>query len=130
MSLSVCFGREDSPAIKHEIYDEISHMMRSNATHMVAERAVYETADLLTFLAEALADEQLEKARRYCVKLISISAQAGLARLGRMAADLIICIDRHDQVALAAVSTRVLRFGNECLFHAIEVFDSRANPPR
>lgn len=86
----------------------------------MVDRAVYEMADRLWMLKEALLEAEMKKARRLATSLAAVSKQIGLTDFSRVARDLRNCIDAENTVAIAAVGDRLQRVGEGSLFFAAE----------
>lgn len=53
--------------------------------------------------------------RKHARSLIAISDQIGMRRLAQVAGDVTACLDRDDEVAVAATLSRMLRIGEQSL---------------
>jgi len=60
----------------------------------------------------------LEKLEARARRLVMLADQLGLRRVGQVAADVVYCIDRREEAALAATVSRLMRLITQALDHA------------
>ena len=83
------------------------------------ERAVFEISERLVVMERALDVWDFDRVRKIASGLVRISEQIGLALFSRIAADVVLCVDRKDSVAAVAVTRRLLRVSDASLYAAI-----------
>ncbi len=91
----------------------------------VVERAAFEVSDRLSRLEYTLMSGDLQGATKISKGLVSISEQIGLSKFAVVANDLVSAIKGNDYVAVAAISSRLLRQGEIALFEAINFPDDQ-----
>ena len=92
----------------------------------VVSEVVFHLTDRLGLLQAALAGDDAAEAQVLASRLASLSEQVGLADFARVARDLGCCLATNDPVAVAAVSARLCRLGEESLFSVILYADQSA----
>lgn len=78
-------------------------------------RAMEELALRLSHCDRLYRAEEMEDLRRSSRSLVAIAEQIGMAKLARVAKDVVNCIDATDKIALAATLTRLMRIGEGSL---------------
>lgn len=85
----------------------------------VVERAAFEVSDRLSRMEYALMSGDLTSTSKIASGLVSMSQQIGLSKVAQVANDLVSAIKHDDFVAVAAISNRLLRQGENALYEAI-----------
>lgn len=78
-------------------------------------RALEDLASRLTGCERQYGAQRIEDLRKNSRSLIAIAEQIGMQKLARVAADVVICIDRADWTSLAATVSRLIRVGERSL---------------
>lgn len=78
-------------------------------------RALEELAVRLSHTERCYREARSGDLRKSARSLVAISDQIGMQMLSRVAADVAVCVDRGDAVALAATLSRLLRIGERSL---------------
>ena len=85
----------------------------------VISEVVFHLTDRLALLQAALSDGDAAEAHVLASRLAGLSEQVGLLDFSRVSRDLGFCLAEDDAVAIAAVSSRLARLGEESLFSVI-----------
>jgi hypothetical protein len=88
-------------------------------------RALEELAARLSHTERCHREARIDDMRRSARSLIAIAEQIGMQKLAQVAGDVTQCIDRPDQVALAATLARLLRIGERSLGEMWDIQDLR-----
>ena len=78
-------------------------------------RALEELAVRLTHAERCWREGGNADMRKSTRSLVAIAEQIGMNTLARVAMDVIVCVDRGDQIAVAATLTRLIRIGESSL---------------
>lgn len=78
-------------------------------------RALEDIALRLSHCSALYHDQNLPELRKNSRTLIAVGDQIGMVAMTRVATDVVTCIDRADDVALAATLSRLLRVGERSL---------------
>ncbi|MEI4196337.1 hypothetical protein [Roseovarius sp. E0-M6] len=78
-------------------------------------RALEELAVRLTHAERCWREGGHGDMRKSTRSLVAIAEQIGMNTLARVAMDVIVCVDRGDQIAVAATLTRLIRIGERSL---------------
>lgn len=89
----------------------------------IVERAAFEVSDRLGRLEISLMEGDLQTTSKIASGLVSISQQIGLEKFAGVAEDLMDAVDNNDYVAIAAISNRLKRQGENALYDAINFQD-------
>lgn len=81
----------------------------------VISRAMEELAVRLAQCDTLWRARNLAQLRKHARSLIAISDQIGMHRLAQVSSDVTVCLDRKDEVAVAATLSRMLRIGERSL---------------
>ena len=92
----------------------------------VVSEVVFHLTDRLGLLQTALDEGEVAEARVLAGRLASLSEQVGLSDFSRVARDLVGCLAAGDRIAIAAVSARLERLGEDSLFSVIVFTDQSA----
>jgi len=77
-----------------------------------------ELARHLKWIDDDYRSNQFDRLEARARSIVMLSDQLGLRRVGRVAADVVYCIDDPDEVALAATLSRLMRLMTQALDHA------------
>ncbi len=91
-----------------------SQLGEANAEDVVC-RALEELALRLSHTETLFSEQCWSDLRKNTRSLIAIADQIGMQALSHVASDVTLCIDRGDQVAVAATLSRLLRIGERSL---------------
>lgn len=86
-------------------------------------RALEEVAVRLSHTERCFRQNQLQDMRKSARSLIAIAEQIGMSKLAGVARDVMLSIDLHDKVAMAATLSRLLRIGETSLHEIWDVAD-------
>ncbi|WP_037228027.1 hypothetical protein [Roseobacter sp. GAI101] len=78
-------------------------------------RAMEELALRMSHCDRLFRESNWDELRKNSRSLIAIADQVGLQKLGLVASDVMSAIDQHDEVAVAATLTRLIRIGERSL---------------
>ena len=78
-------------------------------------RAMEELALRMSHCDRLFRESNWDDLRKNSRSLIAIADQVGLQKLGLVASDVMSTIDQHDEVAVAATLTRLIRIGERSL---------------
>lgn len=78
-------------------------------------RAMEELALRMSHCDRLFRESNWDDLRKNSRSLIAIADQVGLQKLGLVASDVMSAIDQHDEVAVAATLTRLIRIGERSL---------------
>ena len=120
MSSIVPLRHKETPAIQVEALTYLQESLGPQHSKDVIERAALVLSDRLWALEAALYDGDIETVDKLASRLVTVSAQIGLAEFSLVASDLIKCIARQDVTSMMAVSARLLRVGERSLFLAVQ----------
>ena len=92
----------------------------------VIEEVVFHVADRLALLNQALDADDWIEIERLATRMASLSEQVGLSDFARVSRDLCAVIAVMDPVAMAAVSARLIRLGEDSLYSVMRYAEQTA----
>jgi hypothetical protein len=92
----------------------------------VIEEVVFHVADRLALLSQAIEADDWMEIERLATRMASLSEQVGLADFARVSRDLCAVISAMDPVAMAAVSARLIRLGEDSLYSVMRYAEQSA----
>jgi len=119
MSLSVC---EASP-IDTAVVQEMKRVLGERRCRTVIDGTVFEVTETLCAIEREVGERSYKGIGERAARLIELATQVGLVCMADVAADLIDCLETGDEVALAAVTQRLIRHGEDSLFALIDFSD-------
>jgi hypothetical protein len=114
----------EAPFVETEKLNSLQNALGREPSRDIVERAAYELSDRLHRLEVALYNGDLVQTAKLSSGLIGISEQIGLCTFARIAKDLVDAINHTDIVAIAAISNRLIRHGEESLFKVVDYADN------
>ncbi|MEO0939423.1 MAG: hypothetical protein AAFY38_14820 [Pseudomonadota bacterium] len=101
--------------VDHDKVGALYAQLGNASAEDVVCRAMEELALRMSQCGQLYRTGALDDLRKQARSLVAIADQIGMIALARVAADVTTCIDRHDQVALAATLSRLMRIGEGSL---------------
>ena len=89
----------------------------------VIDGVIFEITDILCNVERATISREYDAMLNALDRLEELSARAGLVCISDISQDLRDCIRQNDITAIAAVTTRLIRVGEDSLFSLIEFTD-------
>jgi len=89
----------------------------------IVDGIVFEISDLLCQVERAAGREDFDVLPSLLTRLRTLAAQVGLVCMTDVASDLSECAESYDRVAVASVTARLIRLGEDSLFALIEYAD-------
>ena len=113
----------ETPVIAKDTINSLKSTLGLEPSRDIVERAAFEVSDRLSRLEHTLLTGELNKTAKLATSLVGISQQIGMDTFARIASDLVTALNNHDYVAVAAVSRRLIRQGEESLFTVVDYAD-------
>lgn len=112
---------KESTIIRTDALDILRGCLGPGPSQNVIERAAFEVSERLGLLEEALLSGDLEEVARMARRLVKIASYIGMELLARVAQDLVGSIRRDDLNAVASISRRLHRVGQESIFAVMDM---------
>ncbi|WP_138936509.1 hypothetical protein [Roseovarius arcticus] len=103
--------------------EELFAQLGEASAEDVVCRALEELALRLSHTERCHREGRLADMRKSARSLVAIADQIGMQLLARVAADVTVCVDSQDMVAVAATLSRLLRIGDSSLSEVWEMQD-------
>lgn len=87
----------------------------------MVEDAIYKITERLAKLERAVREDETDAAINAAGDLIGLTGQIGLLRMSVVAADLCDVIRQNDHAAIASVTARLVRLGEDSLFTLVRL---------
>lgn len=110
---------QEVPIVEVDTIIGLKNALGLESSRDVVERAAFEVSSRLNRLELALVTGDLAKTAKIASGLVGISEQIGLETFASIARDLVCSIHNNDFVAVAAISRRLIRHGEEALFAVV-----------
>lgn len=114
----------ETAIIHSETIDMLRDSLGDGPGQHVVERAAFEISDRLAGMEEALLTGDLAAVRAKAKHLAGIGDNLGMVQFAKIARDLEFCIDSRDFVAVAAISRRLLRVGEDSVFSVVDLVNA------
>lgn len=85
------------------------------------EETIFQITERLAKVEGSVTRRDFADAREHTISLIGLSARIGLIRMGMVASDLIEVLANQDENAANAVSSRLVRLGEESLYSLVRL---------
>lgn len=89
----------------------------------IIDSVVFEITDILCNIERSVQARSYPVVEKDIERLINLSTRAGLVCITDIATDLADCLSHRDDAAIAAVTMRLIRVGEDSLFSLIEFTD-------
>ncbi len=89
----------------------------------IIDSVVFEITDILCNIERAVGAKSYDAVKTDVERLIHLSNRAGLVCITDIANDLLDCVISEEEAAVAAVTMRLIRVGEDSLFSLIEFTD-------
>jgi NADPH-dependent ferric siderophore reductase len=118
-----CIPAHEDAALDRSRIGVLRQSLGDQRCREVVSEVVFHLTDRLGLLQTALAEGKIGEAQALAARLASLSAQVGLPDFSRVARDLAGCLAIGDGTAIAAVSSRLERLGEDSLISVIVYID-------
>ena len=118
-SLCLC----EASAIDTTVVQEMKRVLGERRSRTVIDGAVFEITEGLCAIERLVNGREYQDLDARTCRLIELATQVGLICMADVAADLLDCIEGQDDVAMSAVTYRLIRHGEEGLFALIDFTD-------
>ena len=110
-------------AIDTAVVQEMKRVLGERRSRSVVDGIVFEITEILCGIERQVGERQLDGLNDRVCRLVELSTQVGLVCMADVATDMLDCLDTENDVALAAVTCRLIRHGEESLFALIDFTD-------
>ena len=118
-SLCLC----EPSAIDTAVVLEMKRVLGERRCRTMIDGAVFEITESLCEVERLVGAQNYSEIEERACRIIELSTQVGLVCMADVAADLLDCVENRNDVALAAVTHRLIRHGEEGLFALIDFTD-------
>lgn len=118
---SLCLA--ETSAIDTAVVQEMKRVLGERRCRTMIDGAVFEITESLCAIERLVGARDYDDLDERASRLVELSTQVGLVCMADVAADLLDCVESRDDVALAAVTHRLIRHGEEGLFALIDFTD-------
>ena len=101
--------------VDHDRLGALYVQLGEHSAEDVVCRAMEELALRLAHCDRLYRADEMQELRKSVRSLVAIAEQIGMQAMGRVADDVMTCIDRGDNIALAATLGRLMRTGERSL---------------
>ena len=115
--------QEEVVRLNSDRLEELYSQLGEAGAEDVVCRALEELAVRLSQTERCHREGRLADMRKSSRSLVAIADQIGMHMLSRVAADVVMCVDRYDPVAIAATLSRLLRIGERSLSEVWDLQD-------
>lgn len=110
-------------AIDTAVVQEMKRVLGERRSRTVVDGIVFEITETLCGIENQVNLRQWEGLEDRICRLVELSIQVGLVCMADVATDLLDCLEANNEVAIAAVTCRLIRHGEESLFALIDFTD-------